>query len=171
MISTFYDLSVFFPVSLIDWEVFYRLIPCPVFFFSLPTIRLGGFSPVTWPFETHQVPYGARVFSVVSRFSSPVSLIGLIGFSPGFHSRFPFRVPFKVPLQQISCLTELISKERGNCNNVTLGAESSRSGSHMTTTNHNFNSSDLTSIMALGSSSSTPQSRWYVYLQAGRLFR
>ena len=44
------------------------------------------------------------------------------------------------------------------CNNVTLGAESSQSGSHMTTTNHDFISSGLTSITTLGSSSSTPQS-------------
>ena len=40
----------------------------------------------------------------------------------------------------------------------------------MTTTNHDFNSSGLTSITALSSSSSTPQSRWYVYLPVGRVF-
>ena len=38
-----------------------------------PVIGLGGFSPATWSFETHQLPYGARMFSLVSRFSSPVS--------------------------------------------------------------------------------------------------
>ena len=50
----------------------------------------------------------------------------------------------------------------------------------MTTTNHNLTSSSLTSITALGSSSSTPlsrrrsvicHSRGYVYLQVGRLSR
>ena len=86
---------------------------------------LGGFSPATWPFETHQLPYGARMFSVVSRFSSPVSFIRLGGFSPGSHSS----------LQRLSRSAELASEEGGNCNNVTLGAgaESSRSGSHVTT--------------------------------------
>ena len=69
------------------------------------------------------------------------------------------------------------------CNNVTFGAESSQSRSHMTTTNYNLTPSSLTSITLLGSSSSTPlsrwrsvpphlpQSRWQVYLQVGRLFR
>ena len=60
-----------------------------------------------------------------------------------------------------------MSEERGNCNNVTFGAESSQSRSHMTTTNHNINSSGLTSITALSSSSFMPQSRWYVYLRKG----
>ena len=41
----------------------------------------------------------------------------------------------------------------------------------MTNSNHSFTSSDLTSIMAFGSSSSTLQSRRYVYLQVGRVFR
>ena len=53
----------------------------------------------------------------------------------------------------------------------------------MTTINHNLTSSSLTSITALGFSSSTllsrqrsvpphlPQSRRYAYLQFGRLFR
>ena len=63
--------------------------------------------------------------------------------------------------------TRLRQTDRSNstpssCNNVTLGAESSQSGSHVTTTNYDFTSSDLTSITALGSSSSTPQSRRYV---------
>ena len=39
-------------------------------------------------------------------------------------------------------------------NNVTFGAESFRSRSHVTTTNHNFTSFGLTSIMVLDSSSS-----------------
>ena len=41
----------------------------------------------------------------------------------------------------------------------------------MTTTNYNFTSSGLTSIIVLGSSSSTPLSRQYIYLQVERVFR
>ena len=41
----------------------------------------------------------------------------------------------------------------------------------MITTNYDFTSSGLTFIMALGSSSSTPQSRRYVYLLVGRVSR
>ena len=41
-----------------------------------PVIGLGGFSPTTWSLETHQLPYGARMFSFVPRFSSSVQLIG-----------------------------------------------------------------------------------------------
>ena len=55
-IFTIYDLAVFLPVPLISWEVFYRLILCPVFLLSLPISGLGGFSPATWPLETHQLP-------------------------------------------------------------------------------------------------------------------
>ena len=132
------------------------MIPCPVFLLSLLIIRLESFSAATWPFETHQLPYGARMFSVILRFSFSVSLIGLGGFSPGFHSRFPFQVPFEVPLQQILRSAKLASKKGGNCNNVIFGAESSQSRSHVTTTNHDFTSSGLTSATALGSSLSTP---------------
>ena len=110
------------PVSFIIWEVFHQLILCPVFLPSLFIIGLGDFSPATWPFETHQLPYGARMLSVVFRFSSLVSLIGLRGFLPDLH--FPLTIPRS---------TELASKEGGNCNNVTLRAESFRSGSHVTT--------------------------------------
>ena len=53
---------------------------------------------------------------------------------------------------------------------MTLGAESFQSVSYVTTTNHNFISSGLTFITMLGSSSSTPQSKQYVYLQVGRIF-
>ena len=58
-------------------------------------------------------------------------------------------------------LNSKISKRRKDlvCNNVTFGAESSRSRSHVTTTNHDFTSSGLTSITALDSFSSTPLSR------------
>ena len=47
---------------------------------------LGGFSQATQPYETHQLPYKAWMFSMVPRFSSSVSLIRLGGFSPSFHS-------------------------------------------------------------------------------------
>ena len=86
------------------------------------------------PFETHQLPYGARMFSVVSRFSSLVSLIGLGGFSPGSHF-----------FSTIPCSTELAFEEGGNCNNVTLGTESSQSGSHVTIIIQNFTLVSLTS--------------------------
>ena len=108
IISILYSLLVFLPVPLIGWEVFHQLIPCLVFLLSLFIIGLGDFSLATWPVETHQLPYGARMFSMVFRFSSPVSLIGLEGFSLDFHSRFLFKIPiqdsysrflFKIPIQ------------------------------------------------------------------------
>ena len=112
------------------WEVFYRLIPRPIFLFSLPIIGLRGFSLATWPFQTHQLSYRAKMFSVVFRFSFPVFLIRLGGFSPDSHSSF----------QRFPRLAELASKEKGNCNNVTLraGAESSQSRNHVTTIIQNF---------------------------------
>ena len=110
-----------FLVSLINWGVFYQLILCPVFFFSFFIIGLEDFSPATWLFETHQLPYEVRIFSVVSRFSSPVFLIGLRGFSPGFYSP-------SIILRS----AELASKEEGNGNNVTFRGESFWSGSYVT---------------------------------------
>ena len=89
-------------------------------------------------------------------------IIGLEGFLSGSHSS---------SLSTIPRSAELLSKERGNYNKVTFGAESSQSRSYVTTINYDFISSGLTSIMALGSSSSTPQSRRYIYLQVGRIFR
>ena len=83
------------PVLLTGWEVFHQLILCPVFLLSLPIIGLGGFSPATWSFETHQLSCKARMFLLVSQFSSSVSLIGFGGFLPGSHSKFPFKVPFQ----------------------------------------------------------------------------
>ena len=47
----------------------------------------------------------------------------------------------------ILCSIELASKKRGNCNNKTLGAESSQSGSHMTTIIQNFTLVGLTSTI------------------------
>ena len=52
------------------------------------------------------------MFLVVFRFSSPAFLIRLRGFLPSSH--FPLT---------ISPSTELVSKEKGNCNNVTLKAK------------------------------------------------
>ena len=62
---------------------------------------------------------------MVFRFSFLVFFIRLGGFSLGFYSS----------LQRFSRLTELASKEGGNCNNVTLGAgaESFQSGNHIIT--------------------------------------
>ena len=87
------------------------------------------------------------------------------GFSSGSH----------FPLQRFPRSAELASKEGGNCNNVTFGAKSSWSRSHVTTTNHDFTlsgltcyvittnhdftSSNSTFITALGSFSSTPLSK------------
>ena len=45
------------------------------------------------------------------------------------------------------------------CNNVAFRAESFQTRNHVTTTNHNFTSSGLTSITALGSFSSTSLGR------------
>ena len=81
-------------------EVFYRLIPLSGFPPQSPTTRLGGFSPATWSsFETHPLPYGARMFSLVTRFSSSVSHhLGWEVFLqvpiPGSHSRFPLKLSF-----------------------------------------------------------------------------
>ena len=93
-----------------------------VFFSSLPIIRFGGFSLATWLFETHQLPYGARMFSVIFQFSSQVSLIELEGFFIKFS--FFLMIPY---------LAELPSEEWGNCNNENFGVESSQSGSYMIT--------------------------------------
>ena len=125
------------PVLLTGWEVFHWLISCPVFFLNLTIIGLGGFSLETWSFETHQLFYGARMFSVILRFSSPVSLIGLGAFSPCSHSS----------LQWFPRSAEFASKKGGNCNNVNLkaGAKSFWSRSHVTTINQNFILVNLTS--------------------------
>ena len=53
---------------------------------------------------------------------------------------------------------------------MTFGVNSSYNRSHMTTTNHNFISSDFLSIATLGSSLFIPQNRQYVYLQVERIF-
>ena len=97
---------------------------------------------MTWPFATHQLFYGARMFLVVFRFFSPVSLIRLRAFSLGSHF-----------FSMIPCSTELVSKEGSNCNNMSFRAESSQSsqsGSHVITIIQNFSLVSLTS-------SKTPQ--------------
>ena len=121
------------------WGVFYQLIPRPVFLLNLPIIRFGGFSPATWTFETHQLSYRARIFSMVPRFSFLVSLIGLRGFSPDSYFS-----------SMILHLTELAFKKRGNCNNMTFRAESfwnCQSKSHITTIIQNFILVSLTFTM------------------------
>ena len=137
-------ISVFPSLSLVQvGKFFHRQYLWSFDFLPIFSYRLGGFSsigplsgfppqfpnglrsflPTTWPFEIYQLSYKTRMFSVVSRFSSPVSLIGLRGFSPGFHLRFLFKVLFEIPLQQISHSAEIASEEGGNCNNVTFGVE------------------------------------------------
>ena len=89
---------------------------------------------MTWLFETHQLPYWARMFSVVFWFSFPVSFIRLGGFSSGFH--FSLTILYSM---------ELVSEEGGNCKNVILKAECSQSGSHVTIIIQNFSLVNLTS--------------------------
>ena len=75
---------------------------------------LGGFSPAIQPFETHQLPYGAKMFSVAPRFSSPVFFIGLGGFSPGSHSylqRF-YAQRSSRPKKEAIVITWLLEPER-----------------------------------------------------------
>ena len=104
---------------------------------SLPIIGFWGFSIATWPFETHKLPYRVWIFSVIFRFFSTISLIGLEGFSSGSHSS----------LQWCLHSANLTSEGRGNCNNMTLeaGVESFWSGSHMIIIIQNFSLVSLTS--------------------------
>ena len=122
------------------------------FFSQSPIIRLGGFSPATSLFDTYQLSYGAKMFSLVSLFSSSV-FTGLRGFLPSSHSS-----------STIPRLAELTSEEGGNCNNISFGAESSQSGSYMTITNYNLTLSGLTSITTLGSFPSLSLSRQHLVL-------
>ena len=78
------------------------------------------------------------MFSMVSQFSFPVSLIRLRGFLPGFY--FSLTIP---------CSTKLTSKKRGNYNNVILRAESSQNRSHVTIIIQNFTLISLTSTITL----------------------
>ena len=100
---------------------------------------LGGFSSATWLFKTYQLLYGARMFLVVSQFSSSVFFIRLGGFSPGSHSS----------LQWFPHSAELASKGGDNCNNVILRAESFQSKSHVIVIIWNFTLVSLTSITML----------------------
>ena len=54
-------------------ESFLSIDPLSGFPLLSSIIGLGGFWPTTWSFETHQLLYRARIFSLVSRFSSPIS--------------------------------------------------------------------------------------------------
>ena len=61
------------------WQPFINISPSTIINWSLsdfppksPVIRLGGFSPVTWFCKIYQLFYGARIFSLVFRFSFPV---------------------------------------------------------------------------------------------------
>ena len=131
-------------------EVFYWLILYLVFLLSLPSLGWEVFHQRHDLLRLISFPTGLGCSHWSPGFPPQFPIIGLGGFSPGSHSSSP---------STISRSAELASEEGGNCNNVTFGAESSRSRSHVTTTNHDFTSSGLTSITALGSSSSTPLSR------------
>ena len=74
-------------ISSLSLEVFHQLIPLSDFPPQSSLTVLKDFSPATWySFETHQFPYEARLFSLVPRFSSLVSLIELRSLSPDSHS-------------------------------------------------------------------------------------
>ena len=149
-------------ISSSSLEVFYWLISLFGFLPQFLITGLGGFLPAIWySFETYQLLYGARIFLLVPWFSSSISIIGLGDFLPSSYSSSPWMIP---------CSAELASEKRSNCNNMIFGAESSQSRSHVTITKHDFTSSGLTSITTLGSSSSTLQSRRYVYLQVRKIF-
>ena len=142
-LTIFMIIRFFFPSSssverfIIDWSLS-----------SFPPQFLTGlraFSLVTWLFETYQLPYGARMFSMVSRFSFPASFIRW-GFSPSPHFT-----------STILRSMELASKEEDNYNDMTSGeflkrksrVESSQSGSHVTTIIQNFTLVSLTFSMIL----------------------
>ena len=86
-----YDLSVFLLHFLTEFWRFF--INWSFFGFppQSPIIGLESFSPATWSsFEIHQFPYGARMFSLVSRFSFVVSHHWV----KKFFTRSPFKFPF-----------------------------------------------------------------------------
>ena len=78
-------MSIFLLELLLDQKVFYQGPSINIFLSTIidwslssfllqsPIIGLGGFSLATWSYETHQLFYGARMFSLVFQFSSPVS--------------------------------------------------------------------------------------------------
>ena len=90
-------------------EVFHQLIFLSDFLFQSLITGLKGFSIAIWFFETHQLFYGARMFSLVFRLSSSVSLIGFGSFLPSSNSRF-------FPNRQVPRSAKLTSKKKGNCN-------------------------------------------------------
>ena len=102
---------VFLPHFVIEFRRFFINWSIIRFSFSVSHHWLGGFLSAIWFFKTHQLLHGARMFLLVSRFSSSV-FIGLEDFSPGSHS-----------LPTIPRLAELASEERGNCNNVIFEVE------------------------------------------------
>ena len=76
------------------------------------------------------------MFLIISQFSSSVSLIGL----GSFFTRFPF--PLTIPRS-----AEFASKEKSNCNSVTLRVESFQSESHIITIIQNLTLVSLLSTM------------------------
>ena len=76
-IDNIYDLSVFLPSFLIKfWRFFIDWYPCPTSFSNFPHWVERFFTNNMILFETHQLPYGARIFSFVFWFSFSIHLIG-----------------------------------------------------------------------------------------------
>ena len=92
------------------------------FLLQFPT-EIRDFLLVTWSVETYQLPYWAKMFLLVSRFSSSIFFIGLRGFSPGFYLRFLLKFSFN---KQLLCLIELTSKKKSHRNNVTFRAKATK---------------------------------------------
>ena len=111
-------------------------------------------------------PFKVPIQNSYSRFPFKVLIVG-----------FPFQVPFKVPLQQIPRSAELVSEKGGNCNNVTFKVEviwqlPIIASSHPVWLLSTLGFSLSTPLSRrYDSSSSMPLSRWYVYLQVGKVFR
>ena len=87
------------PIFSSSSEIFHQLIPLSDFPPQSLLFGLGGISSAIWFFETHQLPYGARVSSLIIRFFS--SIFHHLGWEV-FHwvpiqvsySRFPSKFPF-----------------------------------------------------------------------------
>ena len=114
------------PFPLIGWEVFYRLILCLNFPPQSPITGLGDFSPVTWFFETHQLPYKTRMFSF-----SPVFFLSLL------HNVGRYFTEFLSINRWLPRPMELAFKRKGNCNVMVT-----RPTNHMTSARDHSNDPD-----------------------------
>ena len=88
LIDLLSDFPIQFSIGLGSFSLIDLLSDFPLEF----STGLGGFSPAIWPFETYQLPYKAKMFSMFFWFSSLVSLIGLGGFSLSSNLEFLFKV-------------------------------------------------------------------------------